>query len=214
MPSSNHHRAGIRKDPVYNLHLPISILYTSVSLILFLLCGCIAYFQIVNGNKKGDDKIYLISQFDLGYLYLTAFLLKLGGYTIGMNLIERRVAANIFAPDQYIYEVKGVEGEKLGYVLFVAEGALGRFNRAQRAYQNYNDNLPINIMYILLVGFVYPREVMMISILYIGLRILYSMEYTRKPGARFPWYILSQMTMMVAETLVIMIAHRSFNITG
>lgn len=93
-----------------------------------------------------------------------------------MNLAAMRVAANVFALDQYIYEVKGADGGK-------AERAFGRFNRAQRAYQNYHEYLPINIMNILLGGFVYPREVMIISILYIGLRRLEIGVYPKTRGA-------------------------------
>ena len=68
--SSNHHVREFQRIPFTIYPSPFQS-YTRLSpLNIFLPSGCIAYFQTVNGSMKGGEIFYIISQFDLGYLYL------------------------------------------------------------------------------------------------------------------------------------------------
>jgi len=52
----------------------------------------------------------------------------------------------------------GAEGIKLGYVLMENKGNQGTFNRAQRALQTYNEQLPTTIVQYIAASWVWPFE--------------------------------------------------------
>ena len=181
----------------------VPVIYTIFNTIIFVIGSAAAYFAIIRNNKEGDAKVALLAEYDLGYLYLTAVVLKLGQLLMGTNLGVHRKEAKVNVPDQQVYQVKGAEGSKLGYVLLENEGVLGRFNRAQRSVQNFNENFPQTMLYILLAGFVYPKEVLVLSSVFAVSRYISAIGYTAGADGRTKGFMLANLAIAVVEALVV-----------
>ena len=115
---------------------------------------------------------------------------------------------SVHPPDQQVYQVKGAEGSKLGYVLMDYDGDNGKFNRSQRAIQNYNETYPQALIYIVLAGFVYPREVMVLAGIYSFTRLTYAVGYTSSVDGRLGGFIISNLVIHALESLVGIIAYK------
>lgn len=188
---------------------PVAVLYTVFNSILSALFGTLAYFAIVRGNEAADLKLEIIAKHDLGYLYLAAIILKLGQFAMGINCGEARKHSKVHPPDQHVYKVKGAEGSKLGYVLMEYEGEHGKFNRAQRAVQNYNETFPQTALYAMLGGFVYPKEVMVLVAIFSLSRVMSAIGYTKSTEGRMGGFIFSNCTVVIMEALVAITAYRT-----
>eukprot|EP01083_Nonionella_stella_P032296 88394_1 len=78
----------------------VAVLYLTFTSIFSAIAGTFAYFVIVRNNEKADSKIAILSEYDLGYLYLTPLILKLGQFVMGINLGSNRKACKVGPPDQ------------------------------------------------------------------------------------------------------------------
>ena len=88
------------------------------------------------------------------------------------------------------------------------EGNNGRFNRAQTAIQNYNETFPQVLVYIVFAGFVYPKEVMVLTGVYSTARVISAVGYTSSTSGRMGGFMLSNFTVTSLESLVGMIAYK------
>lgn len=119
----------------------------------------ITYASSAESQSAADAKLGLLAAYDLGWLYLGIFLVKLLQLPIAIILGEARKASKVNVPDQHVYKVMGSSGEsQLGYVLMETEDDLGKFNRAQRALQNYHEQFPTMMLQYVAAGFVWPFE--------------------------------------------------------
>eukprot|EP00667_Euglena_gracilis_P030703 EG_transcript_43017 len=85
-------------------------------------------------SSKVEPKISLLAEYELGWLYLSLFLLRVAHGALNSLVVEWRRETKVGVPDQHVYKVFTPPGkEPLPYVLMAEEGALGCFNRAQRA---------------------------------------------------------------------------------
>eukprot|EP00978_Attheya_sp_CCMP212_P005906 scaffold13182_cov64-Attheya_sp.AAC.10 len=188
---------------------PFPVFYAILNLVQMAIFGPMAYFFIVRNNEKGDAKVAILAEYDLGYVYIGAFVLKILQLVMGMNLGVARKAAKIHPPDQQVYQVKGAEGSKLGYVLLEGEGVLGRFNRSQRTLQNYNESAAQVVLYFALGGFVYPQASLVLISLFSVLRFISALGYTSSAEGRFWGFLISGAVLFMLEGLVIMSGIRS-----
>lgn len=114
----------------------------------------------------------------------------------------------VHPPDQHVYEVKGAEGSKLGYVLMDQEGNNGKFNRAQRAVQNFNESFPQVALTTVFAGFVYPKEVMVLTGINSAARVLSSLGYTSSAEGRMGGFMVSNFCVAAFDSLVGIIAYK------
>ena len=193
---------GIPIKGPYKENQSIVLFYTMMNVVFTSVFGTLSYYLIAKGNEAAVPKLALLAEYDLGYLYLTAIILNLSQLAMGINVGEARKHCKVHNPDQHIYEVKGAEGSKLGYVLMDNEGVNGKFNRAQRAVANFNESYPQQIFYILLAGFVYPKEVMIISsVMGVG-RVAMALGYTGYVNGRLGGFLISKFAGNFLECLV------------
>lgn len=202
---------GIPIKGPYPANPPVAVLYVTFNSILHAILGTLAYYVLVKGHPTASAKLAIIAQYDLGYLYLAAIILKLGQFAMGINCGEARKQSKVHLPDQHVYQVKGAEGSKLGYVLMENEGVLGKFNRAQRSVQNYNETFPQTVLYVLLAGFVYPKEIMVLVAIFSVSRVVSAVGYTQNVEGRMGGFMLSNIIVTIMESLVAMIAYQSLN---
>jgi len=200
---------GLPMKSSYPEYPPVAVIYAISNIIFSTIAGTFAYFVIVQNNTKADSKIAILSEYDLGYLYLAAYILKLGQTIMGVNLGSVRKESKVNVPDQQVYQVKGAEGSKLGYVLLEYEGVVGKFNRAQRAVQNYNETFPQNVLFILLGGLIYSKEVMVLVTIFAVARCVSAIGYTCSVDRRLPGFIFSNLSITVIEALVVISGYRA-----
>ncbi len=187
---------------------PVWVLYTVMTTIFTSVIGVVTYFTIVKDNEAATAKLELLSKYDLGYIYAAIIILKIGQFIMNINVGTARKHVRVFPPDQHIYEVKGAEGSKLGYVLMDNEGQNGKFNRAQRAVQNFNETFTQTTLYIVSAGFVYPKEVLMLTTLYITFRVVSALGYTNSFDGRLKGFMLANLAVTAIESLVGFITYK------
>jgi len=196
---------GIPLKSDYPAKIQIPVLY-SVFATIFLIIGLGIAFAVykLGATSKYDAKISLLASYDLGWVYVGFFCVKLGVLMININLGVARKAAKINVPDQHVYKVYTPEGAPpLGYALMESEGALGAFNRAQRAYQNYLENAPLFVAYYLLAGFVFSFPTFITGIYYAVTRLVATFGYTSSPNSRLAGNVLGNIGVMVLEGFVL-----------
>lgn len=145
-----------------------------------------AWLIYLYGNRgMYDAKIDILASYHLGWVYMSLIVLYYTRTFMVVNTLVERKDARVNLPDQYAYKVYRPPGEEqLPYVLLENEGALGRFNRAQRAYNNLMEYLPMYLAYFLLAGFVYPFPVFVNTWLHAVGRATYAIGYTHSVPRR------------------------------
>jgi len=185
--------------------LPVPALYVIFTTVFTTICLGIAFAIYKFGStEKYDKKIELLTAYDLGWVYLVMFAVKLGMFGININLGVARKAAKVNVPDQQVYKVHTPDdASPLGFVLMESEGDLGRFNRAQRAYMNYLESAPLFFVYVLLAGFVFPFPTFVTGFYYAVMRIVAAVGYTQEPKGRMAGNMLGNLGSGVLEGMVI-----------
>mmetsp|Transcript_4711 Transcript_4711/g.7141 ORF Transcript_4711/g.7141 Transcript_4711/m.7141 type:complete len:213 (-) Transcript_4711:120-758(-) len=202
---------GIPIKGPYGDGISVALMYTMMNVVFSSVFGTLSYYLIVKGNEAAVPKLSLLAEYDLGYIYLAAIILNISQLAMGINVGNARKHCKVHNPDQHIYQVKGAEGSKLGYVLMDNEGVNGKFNRAQRAAANFNESYAQNIFYILLAGFVYPKEVMIISsVMGVG-RVVMALGYTGTLNGRLGGFMISKFAAHSLECLVGITAYKVLN---
>lgn len=199
------------KRSAYHPFTSVPLFYVVLYTILYSIAIPIVYYGILQRNTNDHVKLAILAEYDLGYLYMTAFILKIGYLIMFINLGFAKHKSRVNLPDQHVYKVMGSKAKEsdLGYVLLEQEGVLGRFNRAQRAVQNYHETYPQMVLYIVLAGFVYPFEVMIVSAVFALVRVMSAIGYTQVRDGRLPGYMLSLVTVSVLEVVVVVSGYRS-----
>ncbi|KAL7547688.1 hypothetical protein ACHAWF_010989, partial [Thalassiosira exigua] len=111
---------GIPLKSPYPEKPSVTVLYTFLTTASVLIGLAIAYVVVTfasseSSKSAADAKLELISSYDLGWLYLGAFVVKLLQVPIVIILGAARKASKVGVPDQHAYKVMGAEGSKLGY---------------------------------------------------------------------------------------------------
>jgi len=190
--------------PAVAMGIPIPIFYLIFNGIMLSIGLAVAYFIAFPNDHKSASKIATLASLDLGWLYLGAWVLKLGALMLGINLGSARLASKVAVPDQHCYQVKGAEGSKLGYVLMETEGDIGKFNRAQRALQNYNEIFPMFVLMFVLAAFVCPFAAFMCACVFAAARAIQAVGYTKETDGRIPGTMLGLLATTVLEAIVLL----------
>eukprot|EP01065_Artemidia_motanka_P020285 TRINITY_DN242_c0_g1_i2.p1 TRINITY_DN242_c0_g1~~TRINITY_DN242_c0_g1_i2.p1 ORF type:complete len:235 (+),score=89.01 TRINITY_DN242_c0_g1_i2:65-706(+) len=186
--------------------LPVAV----VANIMFAGIGIGAAFGIYQTDKDTyDDKIKLLAAMDLQYLYLGFWLMRWGFFLLLLNSVAARRAALVNPPDQHVYEVYGDKAAS-GYVTFVKDGVIGRFNRAQRSVFNYLEPIPFVLASFVLGGFVMPAAAMIVGIVFTVVRIGNAIGYTSSTQGRFPGLVLGNVCWFILDGMVFVSMVKAF----
>eukprot|EP00931_Biecheleriopsis_adriatica_P104591 TRINITY_DN79255_c0_g1_i1.p1 TRINITY_DN79255_c0_g1~~TRINITY_DN79255_c0_g1_i1.p1 ORF type:complete len:220 (+),score=49.69 TRINITY_DN79255_c0_g1_i1:44-703(+) len=184
---------------------PVPVLYVTFTTVFTAIAVAIGLAVFHYGpTEKYAAKIAILREYDLGWMYLGFFIVKVGGFCINMNLGVARKAAKINVPDQQVYKVHTPDGApELGYVLMEKEGVLGKFNRAQRAYMNYLEQAPVFVAYFLMGGFVFSFPTFVAGVCFSVARLTSAIGYTHSPNGRMAGNIFGGLCMGVLEGFVL-----------
>mmetsp|Transcript_96422 Transcript_96422/g.241751 ORF Transcript_96422/g.241751 Transcript_96422/m.241751 type:complete len:220 (+) Transcript_96422:59-718(+) len=185
--------------------LPIPVLYIGFTLVSLAISLGIAFAVYELGpTTKYDAKITLLASYDLGWVYLGLFVVKLALLSININLGISRQKSKVNVPDQQVYKVYTPEGSpSLGYVLMEKDGDLGRFNRAQRALMVHLEQSPFFLVFFLLAGFVFPFPTFVTGCFYSVMRVTSAIGYTVAPQGRIAGNMLGSLGASLLDAFVI-----------
>ena len=108
--------------------------------------------------------------------------MKLGLLLINVQLGIARKESKVNVPDQQVYKAYGSDIK--GYILMETEGTLGRFNRAQRAFQNYLEGSPMAIIMFVFASFVFPFPTFVCISLFCVAKVVACHGYILHPEGR------------------------------
>jgi uncharacterized membrane protein YecN with MAPEG domain len=83
------------------------------------------------------------------------------------------------------------------------EGDFGRFNRAQRALQNYLEQLPIVLALFVAAGFVFPFPSFVVIIVFCLMRIMSAIGYTAQSSGRMNGNMLAALGVEVLQGFIL-----------
>lgn len=191
MQLEEHDQKGMPKEGPYATSNP-AVMYP-ISMLVFTCLGLLAAWGVHKTDANAyDKKIAELKAKDLGYLYLAFFVFGLTAFIQQIFVAAGRKAAHCTNPDQYVYEV--VDRPDLPYVRLVADGTVGEFNRAQRGIDNSREAFPMVVANGLLAGYVYPKVVLGIAVVYLFARSMYSHGYVQKSAGRMPGQLFTMLS--------------------
>jgi uncharacterized membrane protein YecN with MAPEG domain len=176
--------------PAVKLGIPIWAFYLAFNTVITSIGLAVATFLAFPTEPQAEDKIRTLASLRLGWIYMGAWVFKITQFCLGINLGTARTESKVSVPDQQVYQVKGAAGSKLGYVLMETDGAIGRFNRAQRALQNYNENVPLFMLMFVLAGYVCPFPAFLSACTFSAGRVFSAIGYTSATDSRIPGTLL------------------------
>mmetsp|Transcript_18865 Transcript_18865/g.32163 ORF Transcript_18865/g.32163 Transcript_18865/m.32163 type:complete len:219 (-) Transcript_18865:697-1353(-) len=205
---------GIPLKSSYPEGLSVVVLYSAMTFIITAIGVIIAYFSSYYADEKvtaANSKIAIISEYDLGWLYLGLFLIRILTLPININLGKARKASKAGLPDQHVYKVMAAEGSKLGYVLMENEGVHGAFNRAQRALQNYHENFPGVVVQYIAASFVFPFEAFVCMVVWQISCCIGADGYTEDVDGRMKGRLPGYFAMSTIGGMVIIVAYKALS---
>jgi len=205
---------GIPLKSPYPDGVSVVMLYSGMTFIITAIGTIIAYFTSYFTESKvtaANAKIAIISEYDLGWLYLGIFLIRILTLPININLGMARKESKAGLPDQHVYKVMGAEGSKLGYVLMENEGVHGVFNRAQRALQNYHENFPGVVVQYVAASFVFPFETFVCMMIWQIATCVGAVGYADSVDGRMKGRLPGYFAMSTIGGMIIIIAFKALS---
>jgi len=146
-----------------------------------------------------NQKFALLKSLDLAWFYLAVFLFTKIPTVLQWFVSHTRKEAHVDNPDQYVFETKLVNQP---YIRLVMDGAVGRFNRAQRGIDNFREILPGVLANALLAGYIFPKATFgAVCGVFLG-RVLYSALYIEASDKRLPGGLIFMIANVVISGLV------------
>uniref|UniRef100_A0A7S1SKC4 Uncharacterized protein n=1 Tax=Tetraselmis chuii TaxID=63592 RepID=A0A7S1SKC4_9CHLO len=156
-------------------------------------------------------KLDFIRQHQLGYLYLTWFVVFLAKAYASINANGARAPARVDRPDQHVYQIMAESGPLAGspYVMMTTTGAVGRFNRAQRACGNMDEGMPLFVSGLLLQGAVFGPLAACIATLYMYGSVRFANDYKVDPSKRIHGFMCAMIAQYLSCGLVTVVAFQT-----
>mmetsp|Transcript_21490 Transcript_21490/g.66280 ORF Transcript_21490/g.66280 Transcript_21490/m.66280 type:complete len:235 (-) Transcript_21490:152-856(-) len=175
---------------------------------LFVIAPLLASAAFWAATKVSNEavivrKLKFLREYDLGYAYAAWYFVFLGKTYASISAVCARAPARVGRPDQFIYRAAG---EKKGpYVLMVSDdGPMGRFNRAQRASANLDENLPLFVTGLLLNTAVLGKVGLALGLLYFLGACKFAEDYKTAAKQRGPGFLLG--TIIPSQTSAALVA--------
>jgi hypothetical protein len=189
---------------------PVWFWYTAMNVVFGAMGFAVAYFAAyASKTSKADAQIATLAGFDFGWLYLGIVVLKILQLPLYVVFVDTRKVSKIHLPDQHVYKVMGAEGSKLGFVLMETEGALGDFNRAQRALMNYHEIFPTTALLYVAASFVFPFEAFWCVTAWAVSRVVMAHGYKGSANGRMLGTLIGAVAQGVLQGMVVIVSYKA-----
>lgn len=143
------------------------------------------HVYLLGGKTLFDTKLQFIQQYDLGWVFLSVWVISMARVRLIVNANAQRAGARLDRPDQQAYKIMDSKAkEDAPLVLMANTGPLGCFNRAQRGVFNTDESMPLYIANSILAGAVFGPFVVLLNILVAYGRITFGLGYTESNAGR------------------------------
>jgi len=161
----------------------------------------LVFAKLLGQEASYQKKIDFIQEYQLGYIFLSVWLLGLARSACVCQANGARAAARVDRPDQHVYKIMDSSGPLTDapYVLMATSGPQGRFNRAQRGVFNTDESMPVVLANVILTGAVYGPLVPCVCLLICYGRVTFTRKYKQASSARAAGFIPS----MIGEQIII-----------
>jgi len=169
----------------------------------YLVCG-----QVFGQQKLYDKKFEFVKEYQLGYVFLALWILSVARIAVVINANAARAPARVDRPDQQVYKVMAASGPLADapFVMMANTGPQGRFNRAQRALYNMDENLPVVLANTIAVASIFgPVVIGLVLLIAVG-RIFFAVKYTESLNARGKGFMLCMLGEKWIEGLLLLCA--------
>jgi hypothetical protein len=140
-------------------------------------------------------KIISLNALDAQWAYLSAFVFSLLTFWVNFypaitrkGLVMNGEGDVYRGVNQMIYKNQA-PGSSESRVLLVSTGHEGEFNRASRCLAHFTENSLQVLMPIVLLSYVFPVPIFVITLIFALARVGYTIAYTREGGKRAPFFI-------------------------
>merc|ERR1712164_215558 len=121
---------------------------------------------LLGGKAAFDTKLQFIQQYDLGWVFLSVWVISMARARLIVNANAQRAGARVDRPDQHAYKIMDSKAkEDAPLVLMANTGPLGRFNRAQRGVFNTDESMPLYVANTILAGSMFGPVVVLLNLL-------------------------------------------------
>ncbi|CAL1168147.1 unnamed protein product [Cladocopium goreaui] len=157
------------------------------------------------GHRQAyDAKIDILASLNLGWLYLALLVVYYTKQIVSQHASYVRNHANVSLPNHTVHKVFIPDGGKqLPYVLLEEDGMVGKANRAQRGFENLMEYLPMYLVYLCAIGFVYPFPAFVNACVFFFSRVKYAFDYTNATAARNTGFAIYGMAQACLEGLLL-----------
>lgn len=161
--------------------------------------------------KVAEERITFITTHQLYWLYFSWYGIFLTRTYMSINANGARLPARVDRPDQHAYKImsKSKPFADAPYILMDNSGAVGRFNRAQRAASHMDEFLSLFLTASLMGGVVFGPISFLLVLLYSYARVRYANSYTEHKEARLKGLVMLITAEQVAAGLILFIAIKS-----
>lgn len=148
--------------------------------------GTYFVYAYVLGKKAAfDTKLQFVQSYDLGWVFLSVWVISLARSRLIMNANAQRAGARVDRPDQHAYKIMDSKANKDAPLVMMANtGALGRFNRAQRGVFNTDESAPLYVVNTVLAGSMFGPVVVLLNLLVAYGRVKFGLGYTESGAGR------------------------------
>ena len=178
---------------------------------LLVAVGTYAAAKYTGGSKIMEAKFQFIRQYQLGYVFLGTWMIGMTRLGVVVLANAARAAARLDRPDQHVYKIMDKSGplKDAPYVLMASTGAVGRFNRTQRALFNTDESLPLTLTNTILASSVFGPVVLLPLSFYCYGRLSFAVKYRQSLKARSAGFVPSIIGEKWMEGLVLLTAIKS-----
>jgi uncharacterized MAPEG superfamily protein len=147
--------------------------------------------HLLDTTAKYEANLARLGDFQLIFISLVA--VSLAAMVAAVTASHQRYLAHVAIPTQYVYQsVKAATGGPTDAIVLAETGAAGAFNRAQRAYANMRETLPLTLAMFVTLSTVCPRTVLAIALFYAIARVLWVIGYTSHVSMRMTGFLMSE----------------------
>jgi len=162
--------------------------------------------------ERIDAKFAFISEHDLGWVFVAAFLVFVTRAYLSINANGARAGARLDRPDQHIYKIMTPEKPLCDapHVLMATTGAAGRFNRAQRGAFNFDESAAWFIIHLVLIAIMFGPLSFVLGSLQMYGRITFANQYKEDQAKRQAGFTISILAEYLSAGLISVCALKAF----
>lgn len=163
--------------------------------------------HVLGMQERLDEKFAFLHDNDLGYVYLSIYIIGLARLVVLINANATRAGARVGRPCQHVYKVMDKAApENAPFALMANAGWPGRFNRAQRALFNMDETLPALLVSTVLAAVVFGKALVPICLVNACGRAAFARTYTDATNKRMNGYMMTVISEKWVDGLVLFVA--------